>query len=299
MSGAPPLVSVALVTFRHRAFIEECLQAILHQDYPAIEIIVADDHSDDGSKEVIAAVAAANPGRLTVLESDRNLGILANHQRALDACTGKYIAWMAGDDLMKPGKIAAQVALMEADPICAVCYHDLNVVDVASGATLYRSSAVDRPREGGIETLARYGAFNLGTSNMVRASASVPFDPHVPYAFDWLYYTQCLAGGGTIRHIARVLGEYRRHRGNITHSKNKSPPRALFDDHVASCDILLAQHPQLGDAIAERKSKLFAQQRWDDGGGEYARWLLASLRQRFSSKIALALVANLLFAVKR
>lgn len=299
MSDTAPLVSVALITFRHRDYIADCLEAILAQDYPNLEVIVADDASDDGNREIIDEFAARHPGRLTVLPKAPNMGVTANHQRALDACTGKYVAWMSGDDLMLPGKVSAQVALMEADPTCAICYHDLDVFDSESGKTLYRSDSVDPPREGGMAVLARHGAFNLATSNMVRRSASPAFETRVPVASDWIYYVECLADGGTIRRLPHVLGRYRRHVGNITHSGGASQPRSLLADHLASCAILTARYPQLARALRYRSSRLLAQQRWEADGAHYGDWLRASLATRFGPDIALAWMAHRLSGLKR
>lgn len=294
-----PLVSVAVVTYRQKAFILQCLESILAQGYPNLQIVVADDCSDDGSRETIAEFASRYPGRLTLLHAERNLGVTGNQARALSACSGKYISWMAGDDIMLPGKIKAQVQLMEADPQCAVCYHDLEAFDDESGAILYRSNELDKPREGKMATLARYGAFNPATSNMVRASCSPLFDARIPVASDWLYYTECLAGGGTLKRIPQVLGRYRRHPNNVTRSKDRAPPRELLIDHLASCAILTGRYPELAHDLTYRASRLLVGQRWEDEGSNYRRWLKASLAMRISPGVVAAFLASILLGIKR
>ena len=206
--SAKPKVSVAVVTYNQCALLRECLDSILAQDYPNLEIVIADDASPDRTRDVIAEYQARHGATIVPVLAANNGGVTANQQAALDACTGDYIAWMAGDDLMLPGKISAQVAYLESHPACAVVYHDLEIFHSASGKSLGHFSDVDKPRSGTIKTLVRHGSFNGATSNMVRASQSPPhgFDPAVKVASDWLYYVECLSNEGTIDYIDQVLG---------------------------------------------------------------------------------------------
>ena len=54
-----PLVSVVVTCYNHQAFIESCLDSVLAQTYPRIELIVVDNLSTDGSRELIEAFGAA------------------------------------------------------------------------------------------------------------------------------------------------------------------------------------------------------------------------------------------------
>ena len=225
----------------------------------------------------------------------------ANQQAALDACTGDYIAWMAGDDLMLPGKISAQVAYLESHPACAVVYHDLEIFHSASGKSLGHFSDVDKPRSGTIKTLVRHGSFNGATSNMVRASQSPPhgFDPAVKVASDWLYYVECLSNEGTIDYIDQVLGKYRRHDNNVTKPDKHHPQMDLLADHLISCQAILLKHPDLAKDVNYRMGYLLTTARLRDGGAHYNAYLRASLIYRFTFKKFLALAASLIFDIRR
>ncbi len=301
MTSAPfALVSVALVTYNQRDFLEACLKSILAQDYPAMEVIVADDASTDGSSELIAGYAALHPDRIFAHIAENNRGVTGNQQVALTACTGKYVAWMAGDDLMLPGKIAAQVAYLESNPDCTICYHDLELFDSDSGKILGRMSDFDCQRSGGFATLVRYGHFHGAVSSMVRRSKSpTVFDPNIAVASDWLYYVECLANGGTIEPIAGVWGRYRRHAKNVTASTDASQPVALFQEHMVSCAIILSRWPEAARHVRFRIANILAMQRWQAGGEKYRQYLKASLAMRFSIRVATGLLANVLFGIKR
>lgn len=63
-----PLVSVVIPARNERRNVERCLRSVLATRYPAFEVILVDDHSDDGTGEIARAIAATDP-RLRVLES--------------------------------------------------------------------------------------------------------------------------------------------------------------------------------------------------------------------------------------
>ena len=299
-SEVQPLVSVAVVTYNQRDFLDQCLQSILAQDYPALQIVVADDASTDGTPQLIADYVARYPGKFTVRVAERNGGVTANQNAALAAATGKYLAWIAGDDLMLPGKIKAQVAYLERNPDCAICYHDLELFDSDSNSTLSLMSDFDVQRSGGFATLVRYGHFHGAVSSMVRRSHSpAAIDPSIKVASDWLYYAECLAQGGTINPIPGVWGRYRRHANNVTGATGKSARFALFQDHLQSCAIILARWPHAARHVRFRIAKLLAMQRWQDDGAQYREYLKASLSIRFTVKAAVAVLADLLLHVRR
>ena len=295
-----PLVSVAVITFNQRDFLDQCLASIVAQDYPALEIVVADDASTDGTAELLASYADRYPGKFKIRIAERNGGVTANQNVALADCTGKYLAWIAGDDLMLPGKISAQVAYMERNPGCAICYHDLESFSSDSKSSLGLTSHVDPQRSGGFATLIRHGQFHGAVSSMVRRSQSpTVIDPSIKVASDWLYYVECLAKGGTINPIPGVWGRYRRHANNVTATTDKSARFALFQDHLKSCAIIVARWPHSASDARFRMAMLLRLQRWQDDGAHYRDYLKGSLAMHFSFKTAAALLADIFFGWRR
>lgn len=62
-----PTVTVCVVTYNHRSYIEDCLLSVLYQD-PGIrtEILVGDDASSDDTPQIVARLAGLHPGRITL-----------------------------------------------------------------------------------------------------------------------------------------------------------------------------------------------------------------------------------------
>lgn len=285
-----PLVSVAVITYNQKEFLRECIESILAQDYPNVEIVVADDASSDGTQDMLRDYDEQYPDKFVLRLAERNQGITANSNVAHFACTGKYIAWMGGDDLMLPGKIRKQVEYMEANLDCAICYHDLEVFDSDTGSILFIFSKKNKPREGGVRVALRYGCFNGACSTMVRASRCPEkgFNVCLPVASDWCYWVETLGNGGTINYIDDILGKYRRHVGNVTNKNGKIGQNAV--DHLNSCNFLLAKFPEyLNDIYTSYSISLRSVRKQTP----YFSVLLLSLKIKFDFKTLFAMMVFL------
>lgn len=253
-----PLVSIAIVTYNQKEFLKECIESCLAQDYPNLEIVVADDGSSDGTHELLNDYDMNYPGKFVLRLSKENQGITNNSNAAHFACSGKYIAWMGGDDLMLPGKISKQVSFMEKNPNCSICYHNLDVFDSDTNRTI-KFFNQNRKISGDIVKVIRYGTFNGACSNLVRADKAPKhgFDVTIPVASDWLYWVETLGNGGTINYIDEVLGRYRRHGENVTNTKAHVTQNEL--DHLLACQIIIAKYPHyFSYAIEAYSNKLIS-----------------------------------------
>lgn len=237
------LVSIAIITYNQKEFLRECIESCLEQDYKKTEIVVADDGSTDGTQDMLREYQKKYPGKFVLRLSRENQGITKNSNLAHFACSGKYIAWMGGDDLMLPGKISAQVEFMEKNDDCVICYHDLIVFDNKSGKKLHLFSEKNSPRDGDVATLIKYGCFNGACSTMIRRNAAPEggFDERLYVASDWLYWVECLASGGQVNFINKILGKYRRHDKNVTNKNGKLSQGNI--DHLNTCNLIIAKYP--------------------------------------------------------
>lgn len=97
-----PKISIAIITYNQKFFLDECIESCLLQDYQNFEIIIADDGSSDGTKEAILQYAVLYPNLIKPVLVDKNAGISANCNNAWRACSGEWIKTIAGDDKLKP-----------------------------------------------------------------------------------------------------------------------------------------------------------------------------------------------------
>ena len=107
-----PLVTVICLCYNHEKFIEEAVNSILEQDYNNIEIIIADDFSQDTSREIIKKIADRHSSIRMIL-NEKNLGNCKAFNNALAMAKGKYIVDFATDDVMVSNRVSKQVEAFE------------------------------------------------------------------------------------------------------------------------------------------------------------------------------------------
>ena len=124
-----PKVSVAIITYNQAAFIAQAIDSVLAQqvDFP-IEILIGEDDSSDGTREIVSRYAAAHPEKIRAFFHDRHAPspyrpAMRNFVHNLRAARGQYIALLEGDDFWTaPDKLQKQVALLDAHPEASVCF---------------------------------------------------------------------------------------------------------------------------------------------------------------------------------
>lgn len=114
-------ISVLLPAHNGREFIGQALESVLRQTAPAMEIIVVDDASTDGTADVVNAMREGGPVRL--LRLDRNSGGPARPLNVgLAAATGDYIAVIDQDDVFLPEKLDRQARQLDEHPDCGFVF---------------------------------------------------------------------------------------------------------------------------------------------------------------------------------
>lgn len=123
------LVTVICLCYNHERFVREAVRSVLAQTYRPIQIIVADDHSTDGSAAIIVELKAEHPS-LELILSSQNLGNCKAFNNAYARAQGEFIIDFATDDVMEPQRIAAQVDFfMKRDNDTGVVFTDAIYID--------------------------------------------------------------------------------------------------------------------------------------------------------------------------
>ncbi|MEP2773425.1 MAG: glycosyltransferase [Fulvivirga sp.] len=110
-----PLVSVICLCHNHAKYITSCIESVLGQTYKPIEIIIVDDASTDGSKEIIADLIDTHP-EIKSIDITNNVGNCKAFNKGLAIAKGEYIVDLATDDLFYSERIEKQIALFQRLP---------------------------------------------------------------------------------------------------------------------------------------------------------------------------------------
>jgi glycosyltransferase involved in cell wall biosynthesis len=185
----------------------------------AVEVIIVDDKSTDGSLE-IARTIAKNDDRVRVIAHDRNVGHIATYNDGLDAATGEFVLLLSADDLLTPGALARAAALLLAEESVGFVYG--NVLNFQSQLPPCRTAGTDWiiwPGVDWLRTRCRSG-YNIAASPEVVMRTSVlrkigGYRPDLPHAGDFEMWLRAAAVSDVGFLVGVDQAYYRQHRNNM------------------------------------------------------------------------------------
>lgn len=241
-------LSVLVPAYNLQDFITPCLLSVLEQntdfDY---EVIVCDDASADNTAVKIAELALLFPDKLRPIYKQSNAGLAANMSTLLEAASGKYIAYLDGDDIALATKLQKQVDHLDKHQDCHMVYHESDMFDSKTDKTIkfyskefYNWSHI--PKRSNIEHMIQYGTYMQASSVMFRNHVNLnkTVSPDCKIIFDYAFYIQN-AGylQANIDFIPEVLGRYRIHENSFGQQTSRSYARreqSLADIELA-CEL--------------------------------------------------------------
>jgi glycosyltransferase involved in cell wall biosynthesis len=119
-----PRLSVAITTFNQAPYIGDAIRSVLQQSYTDLEIVVVDDGSVDETPDVVAQF-----GHDVRYIRQSNRGVAGARNRAVEASRGELVAFLDGDDLWEPDKLARQVELYDRYPGVGLLAGDVLMFD--------------------------------------------------------------------------------------------------------------------------------------------------------------------------
>jgi glycosyltransferase involved in cell wall biosynthesis len=209
-----PSVSVVITTYNQAEYIAETVLSALNQTYRDLEVIVV----DDGSTDETGARLAPFRDRVALIRQD-NQGVAASRNTGVRAAKGELIAFLDGDDLWEPDKLAVQVAAYQAHPRSGLIAVDACTF---SGTQVLRKSSLPwgttlSAGEGAVSTGRFYDDLLRGTliatTSQVMIPARVleavgPSDGQIKFSSDYDLYLR-IASQYDITFVRQVLTRWR------------------------------------------------------------------------------------------
>ncbi|KGO90083.1 glycosyltransferase family 2 protein [Flavobacterium suncheonense] len=103
-----PLVSVICLAYNHEAYVEEALESVLNQNYPNIELLIADDNSQDRTVFVIEKWLHKHP-EIPFFRNTENLGNTRTFNAVAKHAKGEFIIDLAADDVLFSDCVSRQI----------------------------------------------------------------------------------------------------------------------------------------------------------------------------------------------
>ena len=219
----PPKISVLLAVYNGERYVGESIRSVLGQSYENFELVVVNDGSTDGSRDIVTSF---DDRRIRIIDQE-NRGLTNALIRASSSATGSIIARQDADDVSAPERFARQLDLLSTSPEIVAVGTDREQVD-ESGRSVGRYG---HPVENSwLRTImALRNEFGHG-SLMMRADVFREvggYDPSIRFAQDFDLMWRMSRAGKVYNH-PQVLYFSRKHNQSIS-SVNTGAQRACAD----------------------------------------------------------------------
>lgn len=207
-------VSVLVMTYNHAKFIHRALESILMQQVNFnYEILISEDCSTDGTREIVKEYHQKYPDKIRLLLSPTNMHSNAVVVRGINDARGEYIALLDGDDYwINSNKLQRQVDFLDNHPDCTLCFHNAQVVYEDNSKEPWYWTPANQKEFSTLEDIW-LGNFIATCSTMFRRGVfgAVPdwYDSFFPIT-DWPLHI-LNAEHGNIGYINELMGVYRYH----------------------------------------------------------------------------------------
>jgi hypothetical protein len=206
VSAESPLVSVIIPIHNGERFVAEAIGSVLAQEYPALEIIIIDDGSFDGTEAAVRRL----PCDVHYFKQEK-LGPAAARNRGIRDASGDFVAFLDVDDLWPAHTLRRLVDELLRDPELEVArgYSQVMEYDPATDSYEYRGN----PRESFPYSIA-CGVYRKRVFDRVGL-----FDKNLLFGEDTDWYNRAGELDVPIRRVDAVTLHVRRHGKNMTHGK--------------------------------------------------------------------------------
>jgi glycosyltransferase involved in cell wall biosynthesis len=119
VSPREPLVSVGIPTYNRASGLKRAVGSALAQSYENLEVVISDNASTDGTRELCESLARSDP-RVRYHRQPENRGPTANFREVLDRASGEFFMWLADDDWIDTDYVSACVGERLHDPATAL-----------------------------------------------------------------------------------------------------------------------------------------------------------------------------------
>ncbi|MEM9438588.1 MAG: glycosyltransferase, partial [Pseudomonadota bacterium] len=224
-----PCVTAILPAYKAEAFLSDTLDSLAAQTWPNLEIVAADDGSDDATGEMLEAFAKTHP-KMKVVRRDQNIGWIRNTNDLMSRASGDFMFFAFHDDVIQPGYVTRLTQALLSEPRAVLAYSDLEQVDTDGSRKILRTNGdtvdvatYDRLLDHALQKenwhIPHRGVFR---ASAYRALGGMRAHERGEYAADWIWLLGLLGHGGFLR-VPEVLCTKRYMKQSLTKVWQASP----------------------------------------------------------------------------
>lgn len=235
-----PLFSFVIVSYKNFKYIYECIDSVLMQDYPNIELIISNDGSDDFDdiklKDYINEHKDENIKRVVTNNNPTNVGTIKNINKALSFVSGEYVMMLAADDALFDKSVFSDfVNYFKENPEMSVVTSQCGMYEV--DLETFQYNAV-RPEQ--IEMIKNYSPEQL--YNELSVACLIPaggccykteiykkygyYDEAFFLIEDWSFFLRIVRMGERVGWLDITAMKHRD--GGISHGNSNNDNKAMF-----------------------------------------------------------------------
>ncbi len=175
MTHAFPMVSVYLVNHNYASYLQQAITSVLEQTFHDYELIIIDNGSSDGSREIIEPFAIHEKVRVVLQD---NIGLNATNNVAINMAKGRYIIRLDADDYLDEHALELMSGKLERDKKIGLVFPDYYLVDESG-------NLIEMMRRHDFSEVKLLDQPAHGACTMVRRECLVALD-----GYDELYHCQ-------------------------------------------------------------------------------------------------------------
>ncbi len=240
------LISVIVPVYNVEKYIEQCVDSLIGQSYSALEIILIDDGSSDGSAAICDSYAQKNE-KVRVIHKE-NRGLSSARNAGLDACTGEYIAFVDSDDWLETDAYRVMMDMMikyTLDIVCCEgiktdgkqaiepCFEHFPTGSIYDGSRITREILLDT-----IGSQVVQGLYRRKCWDGVRFPEGRLYED-IPTTF------KAFAAAETVGFVAEPYYNYRVNPTGISRKPNPLKPYHIFLGFKEHYDYSVVHHPDI------------------------------------------------------
>lgn len=200
-AGGWPALTIVCPSFNQGRYLEETLRSVVLQNYPALEFIVIDGGSTDGSADLLQRYAPW----LAHWESQPDRGQAHAINKGCARASGEFLGWINSDDYYLPGALVAVGRAARAAPRALLFGDWAERLDEAPELVVHREHPAFAFQ------VAVGGRHLPSHATFWPRAAHQPVDERLRFTLDAELFKRLAASGLRPRHVPQPLGVFRRH----------------------------------------------------------------------------------------